>query len=197
MIETLNSLSVEGWLTMLKSLLPTSLALLAWDAFFFIALPVGLVFGLVRFFRNRFNQEAKGAWRTAGEAWCKCFWASLVAMACIYFVAHSVLVTEISGITSFATDYRASMPGYDANAKNDFWNIKAISEKCQNSRAAQNKGDAKDHADASKRPAYRTTAFFYRHYGYIHPTIPTLLDMVVLAWFFWPGFKMKRQTTRL
>lgn len=195
MIEILNSLSVEGWLTMLKSFLPTSLALLVWDVFLFVALPVGLVFVLVRFFRRRFNPEAKGAWLTAGETWCKCFWTSLVTMTCIYFIAHSVLVTEIGGVTSFATDYRASMPGYDAKAKNDFWNIKAISERCRNKRTAQGKGEAKD--DASRRPEYKVTAFFYRHYGYIHPTIPTLLDMIVLAGFFWPGFKMKRQTTGL
>lgn len=197
MIEAVNSLSVEGWLTMLKSLLPSGPALFVWDVVLFVVLPLAMVMILLRFFKSRFNPGAKGVWRTAGEIWSKCFWISLLAMVGVYFMAHSLLVTEISGITSFATDYRASMPGYE-HGKKDFWNIKAISERCQNQRATKEGQGAKGREeDVTKRPAYKVTAFFYRHYGYIHPTIPTLLGMIALAWFFWPGFKMKRQMTKV
>lgn len=197
MFETINSLSVEGWMTMLKSLLPSGLALFVLDVVLFVVLPLALVMVLLRFFKSRFNPGAKGVWRTAGEIWGKCFWISLLAMVCVYFMAHSLLVTEISGITSFAADYRASMPGYE-HGKKDFWNIKAISERCQNKRAAKEEQDAKGkEGDVAKRPAYKVTEFFYRRYGYIHPAIPTLLDMIVLTWFFWPCFKMKRQMTKI
>ena len=39
--------------------------------------------------------------------------------------------------------------------------------------------------------------FFYLNYCFLHPFFFTLVDVLFLGWFFWPGFAMRKQGIKL
>lgn len=187
MIESVNAISAEGWGHLLKAFLPTTWGLALTDFLFFVLWPLIVVLGLVGLFKKFFLSGGKGAWRMCGAAWAKCFWISMLCVALAYLGARDVLTTNVSGVVSFAEKYRASLPGYEKGAADE----KAVAEKLRNPNAKATKKSYKD------APEYRIVHFFCQRYGYIHPFFFAVIDMLILGWFFWPGFKMKKQGIKL
>ena len=187
MIESVNAISAEGWGHLLKAFLPTTWSLALTDFAFFVMWPLLVLLGLVLYFKKHVAADGKGAWRACGVAWTKCFWFSMIAVGIAYFGARDVLTTNVSGVVSFAEEYRASLPGYEKGARGE----KAIMEKIRNPNAKSAKRDYRN------APEYRVVHFFCRRYGYIHPFFFAVIDLLVLGWFFWPGFKMKKQGIKL
>jgi hypothetical protein len=190
MFDGVNAISVDGWGSLLKAFLPTSWGLVITDVMFFLEFPAMVLFGLVLFFKKHVKQDSKGAWRACGAAWAKCFWLAMIAMVVAYFGAKDVLTTSISGTVSFEEEYRASLPGYTKTAKSSDYE-KAIAERIRNQSAPIKSKDIR------QRPEFKVVRFFCRNYGYIHPFFFTIIDMLLLGWFFWPGFKMKKQGIKL
>lgn len=114
----------------------------------------------------------------------------MIAMVIAYFGAKDVMTTNISGMVSFEEQYRASLPGYSKAGKASDYE-KAIAERIRNQSAPTKSKDIR------RRPEFKVVRFFCRHYGYIHPFFFTIIDMLLLGWFFWPGFKMKKQGIKL
>ena len=191
MIESVNAISVEGWGHLLKAFLPTTWGLALTDFVLFVVWPLVVVLALVGLFKKFFlsgdKSDGKGAWRACGAAWAKCFWISMLCVVVAYFVARDVLTTNVSGVVSFAEKYRASLPGYEKGARGE----EAIVEKIRNPNAKSAKRDYRN------APEYRVVHFFCQRYGYIHPFFFAVIDLLVLGWFFWPGFKMKKQGIKL
>ena len=190
MLDGINAISVDGWGRLLRALLPTSWGLVATDIAFFAVFPAMVLFGLVLYFKKHVKMDGKGAWRACGAAWAKCFWLAMVAMVIAYFGARDVLTSEISGTVSFAEEYRASLPGYAKNAT-QFDNEKTIAERIRNKSAQRTS------KNISHCTEFKVVRFFCRYYGYIHPFFFTIIDMLLLGWFFWPGFRMKKQVVKL
>ena len=183
MIRYIDSISASGWGSLLKALVPTSGMLLLLDLVLFVLLPLLLVLGLIGINRRRFSAGSKGAWRTAGAQWSASFWISMVAVICLYFCAHSALTTSISGIASFERQYQQSLPG-GADGR------EGVAQSLRNTKVAES-------SSVKAAPEYKVVVFFWNNYGYIHPTFFALFDLIVLGWFFFPGFKMKREHTKL
>lgn len=190
MFDGVNAISVDGWGSLLKAFLPTSWGLVIIDVMFFLVFPAMVLFGLVLFFKKHVKQDSKGAWLACGAAWMKCFWLAMIAMVVAYFGAKDVLTTSISGTVSFEEEYRASLPGYTKTAKSSDYE-KAIAERIRNQSAPMKSKDIR------RRLEFKVVRFFCRNYGYIHPFFFTIIDMLLLGWFFWPGFKMKKQGIKL
>lgn len=193
MIESVNAISAEGWGHLLKAFLPTTWSLALTDFAFFVMWPLLVLLGLVLYFKKHVAADGKGAWRACGVAWTKCFWFSMIAVGIAYFGARDVLTTNVSGVVSFAEEYRASLPGYEKGSDGEEGEDieKAIAEKIRNPNV---KAEADDPDDA---PEYRVVRFFCQKYGYIHPFFFAVVDLLLLGWFFWPGFKMKKQGIKL
>lgn len=183
MIIYIDSISASGWGDLLKAFVPTSGMLLLLDLVLFVLLPLLLVLGLIGINRRQFSAGSKGAWRTAGAQWSASFWISMVAVVCLYFCARSVLTTSVSGIASFEAQYQQSLPGAAEGREG----------------VAQSLRNTKIEASPTLKtaPEYKVVRFFWNNYGYIHPTFFALFDLIVLGWFFFPGFKMKREQTKL
>lgn len=194
MFEGINAISVNGWGSLLKALLPWSWGLLVVDLVFFVVLPAGALFGLLYCYRKRaarvLAKDSKGAWRACGAMWHQCFWWSMLIMVVLYFGAKDVLTMDISGAVSFETQYQQTLPGYTTSGKTAE-NEKAITEKLKN---AKSESKARD---IHRRPEYKVVRFFFRGFGYIHPFLFTVFDMIFFGWFFWPGFKMRKQGTKI
>lgn len=191
MFKIVNSISPDGWGHLLKAFLPTSLALAITDILFFVVFPAIVLLALVQIFKRLCAKpDGKGAWRACGTAWARCFWCAMIALVVAYFGAKDVLTTNVSGMSSFADCYRASLPGY-TKAGTALDCEKAIAERIRN------KSVPPKPKDIQRRPEFKVVRFFCRHYGYIHPFFWTVADMLVLGWFFWPGFKMKKQGVKL
>ena len=190
MFDGINAITVDGWGRLLKAFVPTSWGLVITDVVFFVVFPLMVLFGLVFFFKKHVKQDSKGAWRACGDAWSKCFWCAMIAMVVAYFGAKDALTTNISGAISFEEQYRSSLPGYTMTAKASDYE-KAIAERIRNQSAPTKI------KDIQRRPEFKIVRFFCRNYGYIHPFLFTIIDMLLLGWFFWPGFKMKKQGIKL
>ena len=190
MFDGVNAISVDGWGKLLKAFLPTSWGLVITDVMFFVVFPLMILFGLVLYFKKHVKQDSKGAWRACGAAWVKCFWCAMILMIIAYFGAKDVLTTNISGMISFEEQYCASLPGYTRMAKSSD-NEKSIAE-CIRNQLVPTRSKEIQH-----RPEFKIVRFFCRNYGYIHPFFFTIIDMLLLGWFFWPGFKMKKQGIKL
>lgn len=183
MIRYIDSISASGWGALLKAFVPTSRWLFLLDVVLFAIVPLLLVLVLISINRRQFSVGSKGAWRAAGSLWCASFWISMVAVLCLYFCARSALTTSVSGIASFQTQYQQSLPGATEGRE-------GVARSLRNTKVA-----ASPSAKAS--PEYKVVLFFWNNYGYIHPTFFALFDLIVLGWFFFPGFKMKREQTKL
>lgn len=191
-MNEINSISPEGWGRLLKVLFPTSGWLLFWDVFLFFVVPVGILLGLVTWQKKRFNSGVLGVWCAAGQAWRRCFWLSLALMVGVYLLANEILTTNISGVVSFKDKYQYELAGLPVDSKLvESDRVRAGVARCW-SASAKLKNSESVHA-----PEYRVVAFFCRRFGYIHPLLFTMLDMALLGWFFWPGFKMLREKIRL
>lgn len=186
MFDSINAITVNGWGSLLKACIPTSWSLFVVDVMFFVVYPLAVMFLLVLFFKKRIRPGAQGAWRACGEAWSKCFWLSMILMVLGYFGAKEVLTTDVCGMVPYVQDYRETLPGYDKSRKS-FENEEIIAE------SVRNKSSSYKSTDPYVPSELKVVRFFYRHYGYIHPFFFTLIDMIFLGCFFWPGFRMKKQ----
>lgn len=183
MIRYIDSISASGWGSLLKAFVPTSGMLLLLDLVLFVLIPMLLVLVLIGINRRHFSAGAKGAWRTAGSLWGSSFWISMVVVLCLYFCARSALTTSVSGIASFEAQYQQSLPGATEGRE-------GVSRSLRNAKVPVS-------SSTKTAPEYIVVRFFWNNYGYLHPLFFALLDLIVLGWFFFPGFKMKREHTKL
>lgn len=188
MWQYIDALSWSGWGGVLTAFLPISWPLMIVDVLLFVVLPLVVVFGLVAWHRMRFVAGIKGVWRSAGSVWSTCFWLVMLATVAIYFLSVEVMETSVCGATSFETQYRVCLSNGNATAVGE----RDAVERVRNGRHPSVKGIALYDA-----PEYKVVHFFWSNYRYIHPVLWVLLDLIVLGWFFFPGFKMKGQKIKL
>ncbi len=197
MFDCINAISLEGWGHLLTALLPMNPWLAVTDLVLFFVLPLCVVLGLVSYFRKHIVLGSKGAWRASGAVWAKCFWVSMLGVIVGYFLAHDVLTRNISDVESFEVRYRKSLPGYSqAKGTRAVDHEVAIARELSAERT-RHQGECDAEVGAPGSPEYCAVSFFYQEYGYIHPFLPALADMLFMCWFFWPGFKMKKQGIKL
>ncbi|MCQ2394665.1 MAG: hypothetical protein MJ249_10295 [Kiritimatiellae bacterium] len=186
MWQYINSVTAAGWGRLLTALVPTTWQLVVADLLLFVILPLTVVFVLVAWHRARFSPGTIGVWRAAGAAWSVCFWLSMVAMIAIYLLSAKVLQTSVSGLPSFERQYRV----YLSDGVGAADEIKDVVVQLRNP-------DVPETAVLYIAPEYKVVHFFWENYRFIHPILWTLLDLIALAWFFFPGFKMKSQKIKL
>lgn len=180
MIRYIDSISASGWGDLLKAFVPTSGMLLLLDIVLFVIFPILLVLVLIGINRRKFSAGTKGAWRAAGSLWNASFWISMVAVLCCYFCARSALTTSVSGVASFETQYRQSLPGSSEGRE-------GVVKSIRNTKVSAS-------PTVKTSPEFIVVRFFWNNYGYLHPFFFALLDLIALGWFFFPGFKPKFQT---